>query len=82
VVTAALGGALEIIDDTCGVLVQSGNAAELAEALGRLLDDDSWRARLGAAGPGRAARLCAPAERLGQLGVLLWQTRACREGRQ
>jgi glycosyltransferase involved in cell wall biosynthesis len=79
VVATALGGAVEVVDSTCGVLVRPGDAADLATALGRLLADDDRRSRLGAAGPGRAARLCDPAERLGQLAVLLRQAHSGRD---
>jgi glycosyltransferase involved in cell wall biosynthesis len=60
VVTTALGGALEIVDESCGVLVAPLKADALAAALARLLDDDGLRRRLGAAGPARAAALCDP----------------------
>lgn len=51
VVASALGGAAEIIaDGVNGLLTPAGDAAALAAALGRLLDDPEQRARLGAAG--------------------------------
>ncbi|WP_205525413.1 glycosyltransferase family 4 protein [Pyxidicoccus trucidator] len=59
VVTTAMGGPLEIVDATCGVLVPP-EPAPLAEALRRLIEDPAARARLGAAGPARAAKLCDP----------------------
>jgi glycosyltransferase involved in cell wall biosynthesis len=59
VVTTAMGGPLEIVDATCGVLVPA-EPAPLAEALRRLIEDPGTRARLGAAGPARAATLCDP----------------------
>src|SRR5205807_8459590 len=37
VVTTALGGALEIINDSCGILVSPNDAAVLAEALRQLV---------------------------------------------
>jgi glycosyltransferase involved in cell wall biosynthesis len=60
VVTTALGGALEIVDARCGVLVKPNDAAALADALALLIDDDDDRHRLGAAGPARARELCDP----------------------
>jgi glycosyltransferase involved in cell wall biosynthesis len=60
VVTTAIGGALEIVDGSCGILVEPDDPAALAAALGRLIEDRELRARLGAAGPARAAALCEP----------------------
>jgi glycosyltransferase involved in cell wall biosynthesis len=60
VVATAIGGALEIVDPTCGILVPPQDPAALADALRRLIDDPGLRARLGAAGPARAAALCDP----------------------
>ncbi|MCP3164885.1 glycosyltransferase family 4 protein [Myxococcus qinghaiensis] len=59
VVTTALGGPLEIVDETCGRLV-APEAGALASALLRLVVDAEARRRLGAGGPARAAMLCAP----------------------
>ncbi|HEX5272185.1 MAG TPA: glycosyltransferase family 4 protein [Gemmataceae bacterium] len=70
VVATALGGALEIIDDTCGLLV-SPDALPLAEGLRRLIHDAGLRARLGSAGPARARALCDPARQIGRLYELL-----------
>jgi glycosyltransferase involved in cell wall biosynthesis len=71
VVASRLGGAAEIVDEACGVLVPPGDADALAGALGRLLGDPAERARLGAAGPPRAASLCDPPATLGRLAGLL-----------
>jgi glycosyltransferase involved in cell wall biosynthesis len=71
VVTAALGGALEIVDDSCGVLVEPRDAAALARALGDLLDDPARRTALADAAPARARRLCDPAAQLPQLHDIL-----------
>ena len=54
VVTTRLGGALEIVNETCGVLVPPGDAGALAAALRRLIADPAERSRLGRAGPARA----------------------------
>jgi glycosyltransferase involved in cell wall biosynthesis len=67
VVATNIGGAAEIVDGTCGVLVPPGSPGALALALGKLLADRDARARLGAGGPRRARALCDPAARLDEL---------------
>ena len=67
VVTSDLGGAREIVDETCGVRTPPGDAETLAHALARLLDDGELRRRLGAAGPQRARQLCSPPEQMRRL---------------
>jgi glycosyltransferase involved in cell wall biosynthesis len=64
VVTAGIGGALEIVDDTCGVLLPPGDSPALVSALAALIRDSERRRRLGAAGPARARQLCDPAPQL------------------
>jgi glycosyltransferase involved in cell wall biosynthesis len=71
VVTSALGGALEIIDGTCGVLVPPADAGRLALVLRELIANAGRRQNLGAHGPARAARLCDPAKQLQQIGRIL-----------
>lgn len=71
VVSTRLGGALEIVDETCGVLVPPDDPDALAEALGRLIADPSARGDLAAGGPARAASLCDPSAVLGRLAGLL-----------
>jgi len=60
IVSAALGGALEVVDASCGLLVPP-TPVEAANALSRLLSDADLRARLGSNGPERARQLCEPA---------------------
>jgi glycosyltransferase involved in cell wall biosynthesis len=60
VVTAAMGGVLEIVDDSCGILVAPNDPMALAASLRRLIDDPVLRARLALAGPGRASAICDP----------------------
>lgn len=67
VVTTALGGALEIIDDSCALGVAPADTPGLSATLGRLLEDAPLRARLGAAGPDRARFLCDPAIQMRRL---------------
>jgi glycosyltransferase involved in cell wall biosynthesis len=71
VVSTRLGGAIEIVNETCGVLVPPADPAALASALGALIADPAARARLGSAGPARAAQLCDPATALARLEELL-----------
>src|SRR5262249_9096781 len=67
VVTTAMGGALEIIDDSCGVLVEPGNRAQLAEVLRRLIESSELRARFHQAGPARAQSISDPASQMRKL---------------
>jgi glycosyltransferase involved in cell wall biosynthesis len=60
VVATAIGGAREIVDESCGILTPPRDPAALADALRRLVGDAELRARLGAAGPERARALCDP----------------------
>jgi glycosyltransferase involved in cell wall biosynthesis len=60
VVTTAMGGALEIINDSCGLLTEPDNPADLAAALDRLIQSPDLRSRLGQGGPPRARHLCDP----------------------
>jgi glycosyltransferase involved in cell wall biosynthesis len=71
VMTSAIGAAVEIIDETSGVLVPPNNPAALAQALRDLLDDPVLRQRLGGGGPARARQLCDPATCLHELQNLL-----------
>ena len=66
IVTTNIGGAREIVDDSCGVLVPPGDAPALATALRRLIQEREFRLNLGTAGPQRALALCDPAVRLNQ----------------
>jgi glycosyltransferase involved in cell wall biosynthesis len=74
VVTTALGGALEIVDPSCGILVPPGDAAALAAALRGLVEDPTRRHELGAVGPARAAVLCEPSRQLRRLHECLART--------
>ena len=71
VVTSALGGANEIVDETCGVLVAPRDAVTLASELAGLLEDRSRRLRLGANGPARARALCDPAVQMPRIARIL-----------
>jgi glycosyltransferase involved in cell wall biosynthesis len=71
VVTSAIGGALEIVDDSCGVLVPPSDPAALSESLEPLVTDASLRARLGAGARVRARELSDPAMQLQRLHAAL-----------
>ncbi len=58
VVTTAIGGACEIVNETCGVLVPNKDAPALAKSLTRLIENRTLRLDLGSAGPARARDLC------------------------
>lgn len=71
VVTTAIGGAREIVDPSCGVLVQPDDASALAATLESLLSSPLRRANLAAGGVARARRLCDPATQTRRLSALL-----------
>jgi glycosyltransferase involved in cell wall biosynthesis len=67
VVATALGGAREIINDLCGLLVEPADAHALALALRELITNHAFRTALGAYGPTRARQLCDPAAQISAL---------------
>ena len=67
VVTTAIGGACEIIDDLCGVLVPPADQTALAASLRRLIRDRTLREQLGNGGPARARELCDVETQMGRL---------------
>ena len=67
VVTTAFGGALEIVDERCGVLVAEPSPVLVAGALQRLIDSPALRASLSAAAPARARRVSDPQARLKEM---------------
>lgn len=77
VVTSAIGGATEVVNERCGVLVPAGDSSALADALEFLLRDIDSRGRLGGAGPERARSLSDPAAQIAQLADILAST--CRK---
>ena len=70
VVTTALGGALEVVPPTAGLLVPPDPAA-LASALTSLIDSPERRAELGASGARHARSTFTPARRLPDLAASL-----------
>ena len=77
VVTSAIGGAPEIVDATCGLLVEPDDPASLAAALDRLMTDGAFRRALAENGPARARLLCDPARQMPRIAALL-ENAACR----
>jgi glycosyltransferase involved in cell wall biosynthesis len=71
VVTSAIGGAIEIVTESCGVLCPPGNATRVAAALRELIANPDRRRALGEAGSSRAVELCDPARQLTQLASAL-----------
>jgi len=67
IVTTAIGGALEIVDGSCGVLVAPSDVGALSESLDRLMNDALLRARLGARARARARELSDPVTQLERL---------------
>jgi glycosyltransferase involved in cell wall biosynthesis len=58
VITSRLGGAPEIIDGTCGILLQAGDLGALTDALVRLIEHDDERRTLAAGAFTRARAFC------------------------
>jgi glycosyltransferase involved in cell wall biosynthesis len=71
VVTTRLGAAPEIVDDTCGILVEPGSAAALGDALHRLITCAEDRRSMAAAAMDRARLFCDLPGSLTQLRALL-----------
>jgi glycosyltransferase involved in cell wall biosynthesis len=60
VISANMGGAKEIVDESCGLLVAPGDVNGLAEALRTLIVDGSFRQRLASRASRRGLELCDP----------------------
>lgn len=60
VLTTAMGGAVEIVGDSCGRLVRPDDDRALVNAIRELCEDRALRKRLGAAGPAYARQRCSP----------------------
>jgi glycosyltransferase involved in cell wall biosynthesis len=71
IVTTAIGAALEVIDESCGILLPVGDLDSLTESLQTLLCDPDLRARLGKAGRQRVLALCDPARQMYRLSEML-----------
>ncbi|HWE37787.1 MAG TPA: glycosyltransferase [Isosphaeraceae bacterium] len=71
IVTIAMGGAPELIDETCGVLAPPGDIDAVADGLRKLIVDTDLRRRMGAAARRRVWETSDPATQLGRLVDLL-----------
>ncbi|HMF56824.1 MAG TPA: glycosyltransferase [Pyrinomonadaceae bacterium] len=69
VVTTAMGGAQEIIDDSCGLLTDPDPNA-LAASLKRLIEDAQLRMSMSVVGPARARKLCGVGTQLNRMNEL------------
>ena len=70
-VTTAMGGPLEIVDDSCGVLTPPGDARGLATELRGLICDRERRLRLAKHAPDRGHELCDPPKQMRALETTL-----------
>ena len=71
VVTTDTGGAREIVDDSCGILVPPGDARALAESLQGLIKNKTHRKALGFAAAARVRGLCDPTLQMNQFHQIL-----------
>jgi len=78
VVTTAIGGAREIVDETCGILAKPGDPECLSQALRSLITDRAVLSKLASGGPARASRLCNPERQIEKLRVILGELRNSR----
>jgi glycosyltransferase involved in cell wall biosynthesis len=73
VVTTAMGGGLEIVDESCGKLVAPDDANALSKVLRSLITNPGERVALETGGLARADQLCNPARQMTRLHDLLSQ---------
>jgi glycosyltransferase involved in cell wall biosynthesis len=71
IITTAIGGALEIVDESSGILVPLQDLDALTASLKRLLDDRELRVQMGRAGYRRVQEMCDPASQLQKLAKTL-----------
>lgn len=79
-VTTAMGGAKEIVDQTCGYLVPPNDPQAIAQKLERLITNSEARDRLAKGGIARGKLLCSPSTQLAQLYEVLKQNFSSRSG--
>jgi glycosyltransferase involved in cell wall biosynthesis len=71
VLTVRFGGALEIVDESCGVLVSQNDPDELALKLRTLVKGRLYREQLGSGGRKRALELCGVESQIPKLEAIL-----------
>jgi glycosyltransferase involved in cell wall biosynthesis len=71
VIASSTGGAMEIVNDECGILCPPGDASSVSKALRSLITDPARRRLLGKAGPTRAAELCDPRKQMAAFAEIL-----------
>lgn len=71
VVTSGIGGACEIVDESCGILTPVGDALAVAAALRALVTDSALRERLGSEGLRRPDVLCHEARQIQRIQAIL-----------
>ncbi len=77
VITSALGGAVELVDASCGLLMPVGDVTAVARSLRELIVDPGRRRALGAAGPGRVEQLCHPVRQMQKIKELFERVAVC-----
>lgn len=70
VVTTPIGGAVEIIDESCGVLVPLDDPDTLSLTLKHLVENPALCASLGTNGQARVRKMCDPARQMMKLGQI------------
>jgi len=80
VVTTAMGGAMEIVDASCGILVPPDDSEALTAALRRLVIDRAFRLSLASGAPARARALCDPKTQMQHLADALTRMSDSRTG--
>ena len=81
IVTTAIGGALEMVNDSCGVLLPANDLNALTDALKSLIENPQLRLAMGRAGYRRVHELCDPESQLHKLSQILGSLRRTRTDR-
>lgn len=76
VIATRMGGAMEIVNDECGVLVAPRDTQALAGVLAELATHPARRHALGREGPARAKALCDPDRQISEIQRLLLEISA------
>jgi glycosyltransferase involved in cell wall biosynthesis len=74
IVTTRLGGAGELIDETCGVLAKPRDVDALAAGLRRLIANQSLRSEMSRVCRARVSEMCDPQRQLSKLSQIIAQT--------